>query len=132
MNVDDLLGEVAQRRPDLVRDSNLQTGSGKLQVTAMIATALQELERSDLEPSVENVLSMIERWRPQAMARKRRHGPGRPAWDAARFRDHYQAALTRTKGPVTIPRLADNFEALDGTMGVDSDWLGKLIDRFEE
>ena len=56
--------------------------------------------------------------------------PGRPGWTDELFRTRYQEARDRAKPPYTFRAIASHFEALDGTRGVDPDWLRKLVGRY--
>jgi hypothetical protein len=55
--------------------------------------------------------------------------PGRPGWTRRLFEEHWEAASRLTKEPKTIPNVADHFEALDGTSGIDSESLRVLVRR---
>ena len=58
---------------------------------------------------------------------------GRPGWSKALLRERLSAAEARTNPPRTLPRIAENFEGLgrDHAIGVDPEWLGRLIRRYE-
>jgi hypothetical protein len=60
-----------------------------------------------------------------------RRGPGRPAWTRELFDEHLREAIEATHEPRTIPALAAHFRALDGTIGVSGEHLGRLCRRKE-
>ena len=55
---------------------------------------------------------------------------GRPAWTSDLFRSRYRDALARTDPPHTNASIAAHFEMLDREMGVEADYLRKLVKRF--
>jgi hypothetical protein len=57
-----------------------------------------------------------------------RRGPGRPGWTKTLFRARWREAITRgsVAEPVTYRAIAPTFEMLDGTIGADPIYLGKL------
>jgi hypothetical protein len=57
-----------------------------------------------------------------------RRGPGRPGWTDDLFRQRWREAVARGNlaEPATYPLVAANFENLDGTMGMDPEWFGRL------
>lgn len=66
-----------------------------------------------------------------AYAAGRRTGqPGRPAWTCDRFWTRYQEALGRSDPPHTNASIAAHFEMLDGAVGIEPDYLRKLVRRF--
>jgi hypothetical protein len=57
-------------------------------------------------------------------------GPGRPGWTQETFWTRYREAEEGTEPPRTNATVAANFQALDGTIGVDPDYLRRLRRRF--
>lgn len=57
-------------------------------------------------------------------------GRGRPEWTPGQFQTSWRKAVAATPEQRTYERLAPNFVALDGTLGVSADYLRRLRRRF--
>jgi len=57
---------------------------------------------------------------------------GRPEWTKAVFLRHWAKAYQATSPPRTLPRIAENFRALNGDMGIDVRALRRLRRRAEQ
>lgn len=57
-------------------------------------------------------------------------GAGRPAWSRELFCVRYREARARTDPPHTNASIAAQFEMLNGDMGIEADYLRKLVRRF--
>lgn len=56
--------------------------------------------------------------------------PGRPAWTRALFEARWEEAYGLTEAPRTIANVADQFEGLDGRVGIDPEHLRDLRSRW--
>jgi hypothetical protein len=96
-------------------------------VTSMLPAARSQA-RAQLREEARhpgNLAGGPERTRP-APAR----GPGRPGWTKDVFWARYREAEAATGLPRTEATLAANFQALDGSIGVDADHLRRLRRKF--
>jgi hypothetical protein len=87
----------------------------------------------DLRPPQDNDETVAEQPRGrsgEAPAGLAQGTPGRPAWTRALFEGRWEKAYALTEEPRTIPNVAVWFEALDGTVGIDPEYLRDLRRRW--
>jgi hypothetical protein len=98
----------------------------------LVYPTLSEQERQNPE----EILTAIAVLRPPrgddavAHASLARRGPGRPPWTEVAFLEHWREAESRAAPSGRLADIATGFRSLDGTSGVDPDYLRRLRGRF--
>jgi hypothetical protein len=73
---------------------------------------------------------MVAATSPNDVAMPGQRRAGRPAWTCALFWARYREARARADPPHTNASIAAQFEMLNGDMGIEADYLRKLVRRF--
>jgi hypothetical protein len=105
-------------------------GEGRFRLDPQDALRRQAAELLDiLRPRAGGTLPTSQPAQVEPGPRRRR---GRPSWTSDLFWTHWHAAVEATARPESLGDVAANFRTMDGSTGIDPDYLGKLYRRFAE